>query len=67
MYVAHGGLRRTESFKLAWMGTGQPLHSNNIVLYMAKREYLYVVCRFKKTAPPQSEYARGRQRIYLDK
>ena len=66
-HSARGGPRRTVGFKLAWIGTDQPLHSNCIVLYVAKREYLYLVCSFKKTAPPQTGYARRRQRIYLDK
>ena len=37
-----------------WVGTYQPRRSNTIVLYVAKRRSLYLVCNFKKTAPLQT-------------
>ena len=35
-----------------WVGTYQPRRSNTIVLYVAKRRSMYLVCNFKKPAPP---------------
>ena len=37
-----------------WVGTDQPRRSNTIVLYVAKRRPMYLVCNFKKTAPLQT-------------
>ena len=65
--VVGGGPRRTVAFKLAYIGTDKPLYSNCIVLYARKREYLYLVCSFKRTAATETEYARRRQWIYLAK
>ena len=54
-YALHCDRKHTVSSKLAWIGTDQARRSNSIVLYVVKREYLYLVCSFKKTAVPQTQ------------
>ena len=68
---ARGGPRPTVGFKLALIGTGEPLRSKQDCFIRGEETVHYHILSklvsSVQTAPSQSGYARGRQRIYLDK